>query len=379
MLRRLGVLIATCAVWATVAALAAGADEHVESADPQRALELQAEPRAEELRAAVVAAGALDIYWDDWEYVVVLPKGGPPIPTAVWRELNLPAPVRFESAHVTHQDLDAVEQRLRSASAEARQQLGFYLDVRTGRIVVEGPDDAAMRTALAADFGSRVEYTVTPKRTLNVDRDHDRQPFSGGARYTNNRFFPSSGDIACTTGFTVFNSVEYMVSAGHCTPDTNYFVWTWDGADLGLITHANLTIDSLLIANYDYGATIYDTGYSHRSKVIGGGNPVVGATYCVSGGFSWPAECNKEVEAVGIMNLCGWEDGVCRDKVVRYSNETETGGDSGGPMYFPAAGDCVYARGIHIGEAVVGNDGYATQWNGILNKWDVSTRIDNNC
>ena len=119
--------------------------------------------------------------------------------------------------------------------------------------------------------------TFTPTAGVeDQNRYFDTRPFWGGAAI----FRPDGG--RCTTSFVVKNSAgtRFMVTAGHCGPVGT--LWhTAGGLYMGqTVSRPSFpAYDMALIGNDSYGSYIYMgdvAGYG--SKVLGAGDPVVGAT-----------------------------------------------------------------------------------------------------
>jgi hypothetical protein len=150
-----------------------------------------------------------------------------------------------------------------------------------------------------------------------------------------------------------------IVTAGHCGGVGTR--WTaWDtGAWAGNTTaRAPFPVwDVALISGSSYGSYIYmgdRNGYG--SKVLGAGDPVVGAYYCTSGTTTLE-NCGKRVTSV-TATVC--TSAGCTPSVASYVGGNLTqGGDSGGPLVLKASNG-VYARGVHI--ALGGSTMYGERW-----------------
>jgi hypothetical protein len=324
---------------------------------------------ASDLRALVVDNGpALELIWDGTEYVMVMPAGSPGIDEDAWGELSLLANVRVQAAAVSQADIDAVMARIAELAHEERRSYVTFFDGYSGKVVVEGPISA--RAQVMKEFPGIVEYVPTDEiYEPQAGRNADREPFSGGAWLTDNRFFPDVGRT-CTSGFALKkNNIEYMVTAGHCK-ELGAVLWTKDGATFGAVKfrrHGHLKIDAALLGDYDYGTKIYDeNNLGGTAFVDSGGNPAVGASYCTSGAVSW-LKCNKVVEATNVQ-ACD-ANGNCTVGLVRYTHGdgATKDGDSGGPFFFKYNANCVAARGTIVG--IAGQKGYSQMWNGIANEF----------
>lgn len=331
-----------------------------------------------EVRERAVDDGrALDIYWDGTSYVVVLPKGKSSLDPSVIIDLDVPGPIRTVTAHVRQNDIDEVMRAVADLAQAHRESFVSYFDVYSGMIVVEGP--ASFRATILDTHPDTVTYvTVDTGLERLADRTHDREPYSGGAWLTDNRFFPDLGST-CSSGFGLKkNDIEYMVTAGHCK-EVGAVYWTKDGATYGQVEFrkfGNQQIDAELIGDYDYGTKVYDgANITHSAFVDGGGNPFVGVTYCSSGAVTWQ-QCNKQAEATNVQ-ACD-AGGICTIKLVRFTNGGGLNfGDSGGPFYYRLNAACVAARGTLVGFDGAGK-GYAQMWPSITTGFN-GTIIAHDC
>jgi hypothetical protein len=112
-----------------------------------------------------------------------------------------------------------------------------------------------------------------------------------------------------------------------------------------------------LITGSSYGTYIYMGDRNGvASKVLGAGDPVVGAYYCTSGTTTFE-NCNKRVTS---LNATVCTSAGCTPGVASYVGGALTqGGDSGGPLVLKTSSG-VYARGVHI--ALGGSTMYGERW-----------------
>jgi hypothetical protein len=346
-------------------------ESRYEHAETPPAVEMGAGP----LRDRAIELGAIELFWDGARYVVVMPAGSKSLGAEAFQGLAAAAPVAYATAHVRQADIDAVMQAVSDLAQAEKAPFESYFDVRSGYVVVEGPVEFA--SAFSQRFPGLVTYIETgggPTRL--ADRQTDREPFKGGVWLTDNRFL---GNLFCSSGFPLKkNSVEYMVTAGHCK-EVGAVFWTKDGATYGQVEFrkfANNTIDAELLGDYDYGTLVYDgDNMWHSAFIDSGGNPVIGASYCTSGAGSLQ-ECGKTVEATNVQ-FCA--DGICTVKTAKFTGgNVLIGGDSGGPFYFRLNANCVAARGIIVGKNLVTGSGYAQMWNPITTEFN-GTLIAHDC
>lgn len=323
---------------------------------------------------AAEAAGSLGYYYDRAanEFVIVLTD------TAAPRALPLDVRYRFEFQSITREVVEVTEGRIRNAATQELREgesLGFYFDVRLGRVVIDSVLPPERFDTLVADLGDRVLYRQNSAGGRE-GRFNDAPSFWGGAAIDG----PVYG---CSTGFTVENGggERFMMTAGHCALSGQHF-YTPAGTHVGYAYFRkyppNAIKDMELVRGEVYGAHIYDGPYpdvDSASPVNGAGNPVIGYDdYCVSGRTTY-AHCSHELIS-NEANLCYAEG--CLDHLSAYSgatfNRTEKG-DSGAPWYIRGSSSGTVAiRGMHI--AREGTVMYAQKWSTIHDTYNVSIVTD---
>lgn len=270
------------------------------------------------------------------------------------------APSRFTQA-----TLAALSRDLENASRRSDASYEFHYDAESDTVALTGNLLAAeLPTAAMTDGLVR----FTPSAGIEREsRYYDTAPFWGGAA-----IYRSNGG-RCTTSFTVKNSsgTRFMVTAGHCGPVGT--TWrTAGGVYVGqTVSRPNYpTYDMALIrGGSSYGTHVYmgnRTGYG--SKVLGAGDPVVGAYYCVSGTTTYE-NCGKKVTS---LNARFCTSSGCTPGVASYVGGAQTsGGDSGGPLVLKTSSG-VHARGLHIGRNTSNGTMYGERWNSVASLFRVS-------
>jgi len=245
----------------------------------------------------------------------------------------------------------------------------IFLDPRSDVIVVEGPSDDALRDLLR-DYGNKVEFRRVVSEPHLATRFKDTQPYYGGSSF-------SGSGSSCTLGFSVrFTSgVAAIVTAGHCWP-MGYSPANSIGNHAGpVVSRENPTSnqpshDTEVLSQKRYSGRIYvglDAGA--WKSVLGAGNPVVNANYCVSGAKTFE-HCGLEADQVGISKFFS-DDGVWVDDLTRTSPSRIDHGDSGGPFYLDAPNG-VWARGTAVGFDEVANHDYFQLWSYIASRFAVT-------
>lgn len=261
----------------------------------------------------------------------------------------------------TTASLGALSKRLESASRRADISYEFHYDAESDTVAVTGNLTAGELRGV--EHG---QVTVTASAGIETQsRYYDTAPYWGGAA-----IYRSDG-ARCTASFVVRNSAgtRYMVTAGHCGGVGT--TWRTAGG-----VYVGQTVSRPSYPSYDmeligggssYGSYIYmgdRTGYG--SKVLGAGDPAVGAYYCVSG-TTTNENCGKKVTSLS-ATVC--TSSGCTPGVASYVGGSLTqGGDSGGPLVLKSSSG-VYARGLHI--ALGGSTMYGERWNSVASLFGVS-------
>jgi hypothetical protein len=219
-----------------------------------------------------------------------------------------------------------------------------------------------LRAAAGRLFSGDVCFHIADGGTTTWDRQHDIEPFAGGAR-----MFATRG--ACTLGFPILNPNGYeswrMLTSGHCVSLGEQPTAGGGGAVVGDVTlqqHAQNGIDTAVISNKNYYWMVYNGGPSSTTfSNLGGQIPVAKGDQMLASGASL-----GEVGpwTVTNPNTCHTftDDGItsCHLIIATYTGlDGVTGGDSGGPVYVPI-GSKVYATGIITGQGNFGKTMYAT-------------------
>lgn len=185
--------------------------------------------------------------------------------------------------------LQALSKRLENASRRADVSYAYHYDAESDTVALTGNLTPEELRGIPSG-----QVTFTPSAGIERQtRYYDTPGFWGGAAI----FRPDGA--RCSTSFTVKNSAgtRYMVTAGHCGGVGT--TWkTAGGVSVGQTVSrpSYPSYDMQLIGGGSaYGSYIYmgdRNGYG--SKVLGAGDPAVGAYYCVSGTTTYE-NCGKKV------------------------------------------------------------------------------------
>jgi hypothetical protein len=370
----------TAALAAAVAVLAgvstAAAKPPVKPAERAARPAAVAPDAAAAARASRIAkqGSALGSYYDpaSGEQVVVAGSGSRLSESQVDRAVG--APARLERRGIAKSTVDTIRAQVadRDFSASAKNySYASYLDLKTGKVVLETDAPASVTDPLADEFPGAIDRRSEPVRDM-FDRRNDIAPFWGGGSI-------KSGGAVCTSGFTVQkpSGQRFVTTAAHCfglgsgvtTTDGNVFegsvteqgalnqFFFWDNRDMELIGGGS------------YSGRIYVGGTSSTSskQVVGAGDPVAGFTgYCTSGQTSGE-QCGLTVQSTEAIVCTGTG---CKWPVISYTGGPSQPGDSGAPMYIPGATGQVFARGHVI--AGDGTTSYAEKWSRVAAQFGVS-------
>jgi hypothetical protein len=319
-------------------------------------------------------ASALGSYYDQatGQQVVVVGPGSRLSQSQLAQAVG--APARIERRSISNATVDAIRNQVaeRGFSPAAKQySYASFLDLTTGKVVLETAAPASVTDPLVRQFPGAIERRSAPVRDM-FDRRNDIPPFWGGSSI-------KSGGFVCTSGFAVSKPTgqRFLTTAGHCFP-VGANVLTTDGNRLvGTVTERG-TLNSLffwlnrdmeLIGGQSYAGRIYvgGTTSSASKQVVGAGDPVAGFTgYCTSGQTSGE-QCGITVRSTSAI-VCTATG--CKWPVISYTGGPSRPGDSGAPLYLPGAAGQVFARG-----AVIAGDGttsYAEPWSRIASRFGVS-------
>lgn len=249
------------------------------------------------------------------------------------------APVRVAAAAYSLRELRAAGTQIRTSMGGQDIRVKYAVD--GSRVVVSLDMQSSLRTLAAVETGVPVEFVDMGPKAL-TSRVDDWAPWSSGADLIN-------GNARCTSGFPVQNSANqrFLLTAGHCgsngntmTDGTGEYIGAFtadnDTHDLGLVTTPAGVSDTMYIAGVDSNNVVTVDGWDWTFP---------GEYLCQSGGSS--------ARAIG--------GPVCNLRIERYNTDSGDavearqvdgaiavrGGDSGGPVYGPAASGGVIAKGIN--------------------------------
>lgn len=268
-----------------------------------------------------------------------------------------------QNSRFTPQAMKSLMRGLESASRRAGVSYEFHYDAQSDSILVTGNLDPSELPAAALGSGL-VRLVKTTEGISRQGRYDDTPAFWGGGAILR------SGS-RCSTGFAVQkNGVRYLTTAGHCgTVGTS---WTNGNGTrtVGTIVQRGApypSYDIALVGGATYGGYVFmGDRVGTPMKVLGAGNPTVGAFYCTSGTTTFE-NCGKKVVSTNatVCTAAG-----CTPGVAAYTGGAATqGGDSGGPLVLKTAAG-VYARGSHI--AAGGGTMYAELWSTFASHFGVS-------
>jgi streptogrisin D len=263
------------------------------------------------------------------------------LPATVERAINAArsiAPVRIGTAKHSLRELRTAGAKLRSTYAAAKPRVKYAVD---GSRVVVATDERAGITRQQPDVGVPVEIVARGEKVLTSRRD-DWAPWKSGADQIN-------GNSRCTTGFPVRNgnNERFILTAGHCGSNGNQirdgageFIGTFtadnDGHDIALISTPGNVDNVMYVAGLD----------SNLVTTVAGWDWVFPGEYlCQSGGSSardiGGPVCGLRVEKFNT------DPGDAVEARQVDGQPAVRGGDSGGPVYGPAANGGVIAKGIN--------------------------------
>jgi streptogrisin D len=346
--KRLGAAVGVAILTSTVLAAAPAA---ASSPAPERGVTFQFPENARKQIPAVRAASSIrseierrsyagyaGIELED-ERVAVWWKGK--LPADVRRAIDTArtiAPVRVGAAKHSLRELRAAGAELRSTYAAARPRIKYAVD--GSRVVVATNGRAGLARQLP-DVGVPVEI-VDQGTKLPTSRRDDWAPWKGGADQIN-------GNSRCTTGFPVRNgnNERFILTAGHCGSNGNQirdgvgevmgtFTADHDGHDIALIRTPGNVDNVMYVGGLDSNAV---------TTVVGWDWVFPGEYLCQSGGSSardtGGPVCGLRVEKFNT------DSGDAVEARQVDGRPAVRGGDSGGPVYGPAANGGVVAKGIN--------------------------------
>jgi len=267
---------------------------------------------------------------------------------ALWWKGAVPAGITAAVAKAERQAPVAIE-RARYSNAELRAAADV-LDARRGKEVhaVKIPADGSglvLGTTAAAATRSLSSLVDVPVRTVveeplvDVSRQNDSPPWKGGATIV-------LGNAACTSGFAVRNGANqrFILTAGHCgnpgvrvTDPTGEFIGN-AGSKHG--DHDIMLIPTGNVVNQQY----VGGGNSNSVEIVRGwGDVYTGEILCQSGVTSARETGNPVCNIKVLFFYADREDLVEGEQL--NGQPAARPGDSGGPVYGPAAGGGVIAKG----------------------------------
>ncbi len=245
------------------------------------------------------------------------------------------APVDIESATYSNAELRAAAKVIEARRAPAVHAVKVHAD---GSGLVLGTTSAAAARGLDAAVDVPVEVVVEAP-LVPVSRRNDSPPWKGGATIV-------LGNAACTSGFSVRNGANqrFLLTAGHCgnpgvrvTDPTGEFIGN-AGAKHG--DHDIMLIPTGNVVNQQY----VGGGDSNSVEIVRGwGDVYVGEILCQSGVTSAAATGNPVCNIRVLFFYADREDLVEGEQ--QNGQQAARPGDSGGPVYGPASGGGVIAKG----------------------------------
>jgi hypothetical protein len=321
------------------------------STPEQRAVTFSFPENARRQIPLVQAAGAIRREIESRSYPgyagIELEDGG----IAVWWKGELPArvgraidvarstaPVRVGAARHSLRELRAAGSKLRTAYAAQRPRIKYAVDGSRVVVATNGRPDTTRRVP---DMGVPVEIVDQGAKLLTSRRD-DWAPWKSGADQIN-------GNSRCTTGFPVRNgnNERFILTAGHCGSNGNQirdgvgeFIGTFtadnDGHDIALISTPGNVDNLMYVGGLDSNVV---------TTVVGWDWVFPGEYLCQSGGSSardvGGPVCGLRVERFNT------DSGDAVEARQVNGQPAVRGGDSGGPVYGPAANGGVVAKGIN--------------------------------
>lgn len=164
----------------------------------------------------------------------------------------------------------------------------------------------------------------------------DTQPFYGGGAIS------GSGLGPCSTGFVFKKSTHtYEVTANHCNHGT---FKTPTGLTVGSTIGYSSKYDAQYLGTDKYGNYVFNGGWKSTSSILqnGSGNTVVGQIVCTSGAHSGKV-CDVYVQS---NNVIYGSEGPFFQGRQQDGLGAVTGGDSGGPVYYPRPDGTAYVVGM---------------------------------
>ncbi|OLF08594.1 chymotrypsin family serine protease [Actinophytocola xanthii] len=339
--RVLAILSAAVAVSTVVTTGAGAVPAGAETSDWERMLAQQPLVRAADVIQAEVRRGAhpgfagislaedhVDLWW----------KGAVParVLDAVDRARTRAA-VEIEPAAHSEAELRAAARGLAAARGPASPVHAIKIPADGSGLVLGTTSAAAARAvAPAVDVPVRV---VVEEPLAPVSRQNDAPPWKGGATIV-------LGNAACTSGFAVRNGANqrFLLTAGHCgnpgvrvTDPTGEFIGN-AGSKHG--DHDIMLVPTGNVVNQQY----VGGGDSNSLETVRGWGDVYVGEYLCQSGVTSARETGGPVCNIKVLFFYADREDLVEGEQMN-GQQAARPGDSGGPVYGPASGGGVIAKG----------------------------------
>jgi hypothetical protein len=335
---------AAAAVLSTAVGVVPTAQAVTESPNQDRMLAQQPLIRAADVIQAEVlrgghsdVAGFAGLVLED-DHVDLWWKGAVPAAiTSAVAKATVQAPVEIESAKYSNDELRAAAKVI-----DARRGPGSPVHAvkipADGSGLVLGTTSAAATRAFTPLVNVPVK-TVVEAPLLPVSRQNDSPPWRGGATIV-------LGNAACTSGFSVRNGANqrFLLTAGHCgnpgvrvTDPTGEFIGN-AGAKHG--DHDIMLIPTGNVVNHQY----VGGGDSNTVEIVRGWGDVYTGEYLCQSGVTSARETGNPVCNIKVLFFYADREDLVEGEQMN-GQPAARPGDSGGPVYGPAAGGGVIAKG----------------------------------
>jgi len=289
--------------------------------------------RAEVLRGG--HAGFAGLVLED-DHVALWWKGA--VPAAVTAAVEkAPAPVSIESARYTNAEL-------RAAADVVEARRGAKSPVHAVKIPADGSGlvlgTTSAQAARALTSAVRVPVRVVVEEPLApVSRQNDNPPWKGGATIV-------LGNAACTSGFSVRDgaNARFLLTAGHCgnpgvrvTDPTGEFIGN-AGSKHG--DHDIMLIPTGNVVNQQY----VGGGDSNSVEIVRGWGDVYTGEFLCQSGVTSARETGNPVCNIKVLFFYADREDLVEGEQMN-GQPAARPGDSGGPVYGPASGGGVIAKG----------------------------------
>lgn len=245
------------------------------------------------------------------------------------------AEVEVERARFSNAELRAAAEEIQARRGPAVHAVKIPAD---GSGLVLGTTSAAATRSLAAGVDVPVR-TVVEDPLAPVSRQNDAPPWKGGATIV-------LGGAACTSGFAVRNGANqrFLLTAGHCgnpgvrvTDPTGEFIGN-AGAKHG--DHDIMLIPTGSVVNQQY----VGGGDSNTVETVRGWGDVYVGEYLCQSGVTSARETGNPVCNIRVLFFYADREDLVEGEQMN-GQQAARPGDSGGPVYGPAAGGGVIAKG----------------------------------